>query len=315
MTIAALDRLDLLVAGRPALRRLTDVVLRAWPDHADYLATSYAARTSALMDTSEAMAEVVLRLAGDRAEQVAVDYRWLCGQIREEEINFARTDAYRYSSFEQTNAHVYSDDVFMERYMHGLLYSHVLWYMHLSSLHFFRGRLAARVFPGGRVMEVGSGHGLLIYLALVELGMAEAVAWDISPISLEQTRAALSLLGAADRARYAIQDMHKVEPGGETFDLIILSHLLEHLDDPIDALQKLRHTVAKGGHLFVNIPLNAPMPDHLVLLRDPDEAVDLITKGGFRVIEIASHTTQAATLPRALKRQIAVTCSIIAEPA
>ena len=40
----------------------------------------------------------------------------------------------------------------------------------------------------------------------------------------------------------------------------------------------------------------------------------MLEDGGFRVLEIASHTTQAASLPRALKRKIAVTCSIIAEP-
>jgi len=310
-----MSELDTILAQRPALQRLTGLVTAAWPEHREYLAASYGARTPALLDTSEAMADVVLRLAGGRAEQVAQDYRWLCDRIREEEINFARTDAYRFSTFAETNANVYSDDAFMERYMHGLLYSHVLWYMHASSLHFFRGRLAARVQPGGKVMEVGSGHGLLIYLALTELGLDEAVAWDISPVSLEQTRAALTALGTAERTRYAIQDMHKVEAGSENFDLIILSHLLEHLERPVDALQKMRNAVAKGGYLFVNVPLNAPMPDHLQLLRDPDEAVKLMTDGGFRVLEIASHTTQAAPLPRALKRKIAVTCSIIAEPA
>ena len=306
--------LDTLLQGRPALARLTGLVTSTWPAHADFLTKSFAMRTPSLMDTSEAMSEVVLRLAGDRAEKVAEDYHWLCEQIREEELNFARTDAYRFETFAQTNEHVYSDDAFMERYMHGLLYSHILWYMHASSLHFLRERLAARVKPGGKVMEVGSGHGLLIYLALTELGMEEAVAWDISQVSLDQTREALELLGTADRARYELQDMHQVEAGSEKFELIILSHLLEHLEEPVDALLKIRNAVAKGGYLFVNVPLNAPMPDHLQLLRDPDDAVKMITDGGFRVLEIASHTTQGATLPRALKRKIAVTCSIIAEP-
>lgn len=306
--------MDELLAGRPDLARLTALVTDVWPEHADYLHKSFAVRTPALLDTSDEVAKVVLTLAGDHARKVAEDYRWLCEVIREEELNFARTDAYRYATFAETNAHVYSDDVFMERYMHGLLLSHVLWYMHTSSLQFFLGRLAARVQPGGRLMEVGSGHGLLIYLALTKLGMREAVAWDISAVSLDQTKAALGLLGMGDRARYAIQDMHTIEQGAEQFDLIILSHLLEHLEQPVDALQKIRHAVAKGGHLFVNIPLNAPMPDHLQLLSDPSEVVAMIETGGFRVLEIASHTTQAASLPRALKRKIAVTCSVIAEP-
>jgi 2-polyprenyl-3-methyl-5-hydroxy-6-metoxy-1,4-benzoquinol methylase len=312
--MAAMAGMDELLAARPDLARLTALVTAAWPEHADYLHKSYASRTPALLDTSDAVAKVVLQLAGDHAGKVAEDYRWLCDVIREEELNFARTDAYRYSTFAETNANVYSDDVFMERYMHGLLLSHVLWYMHISSLQFFLSRLGARVQPGGKLMEVGSGHGLLIYLALTKLGLSEAVAWDISAVSLDQTRAALGQLGMGDRARYAIQDMHKIEQGSEQFDLIILSHLLEHLEQPVDALQKIRHAVAKGGYLFVNIPLNAPMPDHLQLLGDPAEVVAMIEAGGFRVLEIASHTTQAAPLPRALKRKTAVTCSVIAEP-
>ena len=107
--------------------------------------------------------------------------------------------------------------------------------------------------------------------------------------------------------------MHEVDDASEQFDLIILSHLLEHLEQPVDALHKIRNAVAKGGFLFVNVPLNAPMPDHLQLLSDPSDAVKMVEDGGFRVLEIASHTTQAASLPRALKRKTAVTCSIIAE--
>lgn len=308
------EDLALLLEGHPMLARLTGLVLDAWPEHADFLLSSYKARTPALLATSDDMAGVVLKLAAGREAAVASDYRWLCDQIRDEEINFARTDAYRYSTFAETNANVYSDNAFMERYMHGLLFSHVLWYMHVSSLHFFRQRLAARVKPGGKVMEVGSGHGLLVYLALVELGMKEAVAWDISAISLDQTRHALESLGMGDKARYEIQDMHQVAPGSEKFDLVILSHLLEHLEDPVDALSKMRNAVAKGGYLFVNVPLNAPMPDHLQLYRQPEEVAAVLEQGGFRVLEIASHTTQAISLPRALKRKIAVTCSVIAEP-
>ena len=176
-----------MLAGRPDLARLTALVTGVWPEHAEYLQKSFAVRTPALLDTSDEVAKVVLALAGDHAQKVAEDYRWLCEVIREEELNFARTDAYRFSTFAETNAHVYSDDVFMERYMHGLLLSHVLWYMHTSSLEFFLGRLAARVQPGGKLMEVGSGHGLLIYLALTKLGLREAVAWDISAVSLDQT--------------------------------------------------------------------------------------------------------------------------------
>jgi 2-polyprenyl-3-methyl-5-hydroxy-6-metoxy-1,4-benzoquinol methylase len=302
-------------AHHPNIARLVDAVVDVWPDHGTYLEKSFGARTDSLLDTSDKMAAAVLELAADDVRGTAEDYRWLCDRIREEELNFARTDAYRFSTFEETNAHVYSDDDFMKRYMNGLLFSHVLWFMHASSLHFFAQRLAARVKAGGKVLEVGSGHGLLLFLCLRDLKMREAVAWDLSPVSLEHTKAALARLGAEGRARFAVQDMHQAEATGEQFGLVILSHLLEHLDDPIPALATVKKLLTKDGVLFVNVPLNAPMPDHLQLLRDPSEAEKMLVDGGFRVLEIASHTTQAMPLGKALKRKAAVTCSIIAEPA
>lgn len=307
--------LDHLIGPWPNLSRLVAIVLGRWPDHADYLRKSLAVRSAGMMATSDGVAAAVLALAGDKADSVADDYRWLCDRIREEEVEFARTGRYRYQSFEQTNAFVYSDDSFMERYMHGLLFSHVLWFMHASSLHFFRQRLEARLTLGGRALEVGSGHGLLLYLALTDLRMAEAHGWDLSEVSLAQTKAALGLLGASDRAHFAIRDLNRVAPSPETFDLVILSHILEHLDDPVGALHRIRPVIGKRGLLFVNVPLNAPMPDHVVLLESPDDAADLLRQAGFRIVEAASHTTQGMTLSQALKRRTAVTCSIIAEPA
>jgi len=309
------DRTELfaLASPWPNLVRLITAVLNCWPEHAGYLRKSFAERSAGMLATSDHVAGSVLALAGDRASQIAADYRWLGDRIREEEIEFARTGHYRYSSFEQTNAHVYGDDIFMERYMHGLLFSHVLWFMHASSLHFFRTRLEARVRKEGRVLEVGSGHGLLLYLALNDLGFAEAHAWDLSEISLSQTRAALALLGAEGRSHFAIRDMHSVKLEGETFDLIILSHILEHLENPISALERMRPALGKNGLLFVNVPINAPMPDHVFLLETPDAALELLRSGGYRVVEMATHTTQAMSLSQALRRKTALTCSIIAE--
>lgn len=298
----------------PALARLHALVVAAWPGHAAYLDKSLAGRSAAVLATSEAVADILLRLVGDRGAEMATDYHWLCDRIAEEELHFARTGAYRYGSFAETNAHVYSDADFMRRYMHGLMLSHVLWSMHAGSLEFFLGRIAARCPVGGRVLEVGSGHGLLLYLALERLGFASAEAWDLSSESLAQTRHALAVLGASDRATFTLQDMHHPPADIGKFDLVILSHILEHLEDPAAALRGIRPALGKAGLLFVNVPLNAPMPDHIVLLRDPAEALALVENAGFRVLDYGAHTTQNMPLPQALRRQVAVTCSIIAQP-
>ena len=200
--------------------------------------------------------------------------------------------------------------------MHGLLFSHVLWYMHASSLHFFRQRLEVRAPRGGRVLEVGSGHGLLLYLAYTDFGLAEAHGWDLSEVRSPRHATRSPSLGRSATISISVfRICITSSPSGEKFDLVILSHILEHLDDPVSALLKMRDAVSKRGVLFVNVPLNAPMPDHIILLENPGQAAELIEKGGFRIVEMATHTTQAKRLSQSLRQRIAVTCSIIAEPA
>ncbi len=304
---------SLTLTAYPQLDRMVGLVLSRWPEHRAYLTKSLGRRSPAELATSELAAAAVMKLAAANADDVADDYRWLCGMLREEELNFARTDAYRYSTFEETNTHVYSNAVLMARYMHGLLFSHVLWFGFAASLHYFLQRLEARLPKGARVLEVGPGHGLLLYLALTELGAGEVHGWDVSQVSLDQTAEAMTLLSATAQLR--IQDMNRVEPGAEGFDLVILSHLLEHLEDPVTALKSMRGAIAKGGKLLVNIPTNAPNPDHLVLLRHPDEALKMMREGGFNVVEHAVFTTEGASLTSALRKNAATIVSIIAEAA
>jgi SAM-dependent methyltransferase len=301
------------LAAYPALDAMVALVLSRWPEHRAYIDKSIGRRSRQEMATSELAAAAVMKLAADNAETVADDYRWLCGMLREEELNFARTGAYRYATFEDALKYVYSDEALMARYMHGLLFSHVLWFGFAASLHFFLQRLEARLPKNGRVLEVGPGHGLLLYLALTRLNAAEVHGWDVSQVSLDQTAEAMALLGASAELR--IQDMNRVEPGADNFDLVILSHLLEHLEDPVTALKSMRGAIAKGGKLLVNIPTNAPNPDHLILLRHPDEALQMVRDGGFNVVEHAVFTTEGGSLTSALRKHAATIVSIIAEPA
>ena len=115
----------------PQLAHLIGAVAESWPEHSPYLAKSLAARTDDLLETSDRVATAVLELAEPNVREYAEDYRWLCARIRDDELYFARHDSYRLKTFEETNRDVYADAEFMRRYMNGLLYSHVLWYMHI----------------------------------------------------------------------------------------------------------------------------------------------------------------------------------------
>jgi 2-polyprenyl-3-methyl-5-hydroxy-6-metoxy-1,4-benzoquinol methylase len=299
----------------PATRRVVEAVLDAWPEHEKYIHRSFSGRDDGLLGTTELLADAALTLAGDRLPIIAEHYRWTCDRLREEELFFHREGHYRLSTFAEADAEVYSNVDYMERYMDGLLLSQVLWFNHAASCHFFLSETPQLLRPDGAYLEVGAGHGLMMYLALRDFGLAEATAWDLSTVSLDQTRGALSLLGFED-AHFAAQNMMEPLPEGTTFDLVVLSEILEHLEDPISAMRRVRPLVAaEGGLVFVNVPINSPSPDHLYLMETPDDARALLTESGFEIVVDGFFATQGVPLDRALRNRISISACMIGRPA
>lgn len=299
----------------PASRAIADAVLEVWPEHLRYLRKSFAGRDPALMATTERLAEAAQLLAGTRIGEIAVHYRWTCDRLREEELHFHRTGRYRLSSFAEADREVYSDAAYMARYMDGLLFSQVLWVNHAASCHFFLTETPVLLAPGARYLEIGPGHGLMIYLALRDFGLASASAWDISEVSLAQTRAALERLGRSD-CDFRVQDIAAAHGEAGAYDLVVVSEVLEHLEDPGAALGYLRPLIApERGLLFVNVPMNSPSPDHLYLLESPEAARALLTGNGFEILAEGFFATQGTALERALRNRVSVSACLLARPA
>jgi len=299
----------------PATRVILEAVLEVWPDHARYATKSLSIRDQGLLETTELLSAAALTLVGERLPEVAHGYRWTCDRLREEELYFHRNEEYRLKTFAEADAEVYSNTSYMEKYVDGLLLTQVLWYNHVASFHFFLREIPPRLRPEGRYLEIGPGHGLMMYLALREFGLGRSTAWDLSRVSIDQTRAALAKLGF-ENAEFAVQDLATVEPSDETYDLVVLSEVLEHLEDPHTALERVRPLVEPdGGLLFVNVPLNSPSPDHIYLLRTPEEARSLLTDSGFEVLHEAHFATQGTKIERALRNKVSVAACMLARRA
>lgn len=306
--------LQTLATTHPATARIMQAVLAVWPEHDRYICKSLEARDAATRRTTETLAAAALILAGDRLPQIAAHYRWTCDRLREEELHFHRSGTYRLKTFAEANREVYANAAYMEKYVDGLLLSQILWANHAASCSFFLSTAPELLATGGRLLEIGPGHGLMTYLALRDFGLASAVAWDLSAVSIEQTRAALVLLGF-DNVEYDVRDMMTVVPGAETFDMVVLSEILEHLEDPMAAMRAVRGLVRPGGLVFVNVPINSPSPDHLYLMQTPDEARALLTDTGFTIVAEGFFATQGADLARALRNHVSVSACMFARPA
>jgi len=295
----------------PATERIVAAVLENWPDHAKYVSKSFAMRDDEERATTEILAEAALVLEGDRLPTLAANYRWTCDRLREEELHFHRTGGYRLTTFEDAEREVYSNDEYMERYVDGLLLSQILWFNHVGSCNFYFREAPGLLKPHGRLLEIGPGHGLMTYLALRDFGLASAVAWDLSPVSVEHTRMALAKLGF-DNVTCAVRDAMSVRAGEQEFDFIVLSEVLEHIEDPMAVMARLHDLLAKDGLIFINVPINSPSPDHIYLMKTPDDARRLLTQNGFEIVKEAMFATQGTKIDRALKNAVSVSVNMFA---
>jgi ubiquinone/menaquinone biosynthesis C-methylase UbiE len=304
--------------ARPALDRLLAETLQRWPAHARYMAKSMDNRAPEVLDISDRVADVVLRLAGDDTQSLdraVADYRFLCEDIvLPEELFFRREGRYRLSTFAEALHEVYSNDSFMDRYMNGLLFSNVIWHNHAHAMTDFVTRYLPRLPQGAAHLEIGPGHGIFLYFAAEAPNVGSLTGWDLSPASIAKTAHALKTLGVTRPVTLIEQDMFTVadpEPA-DMVDSIVMSEILEHVEDPVAALRSAARSLRPGGHVWINVPANSPSPDHIFLVESPDHANRIVADAGLEVVASAAYPMMGASLEKAAKNQLSVSCVVTA---
>jgi 2-polyprenyl-3-methyl-5-hydroxy-6-metoxy-1,4-benzoquinol methylase len=121
------------------------------------------------------------------------------------------------------------------------------WYEHTAnaaSIH-YSARIFARHFRGGSCLELGPAEGLMTRELLGRFAKVTAV--DGSAVFCEKLRRELP----------AVEVVHalfeELNPPGR-YDAIVLSHVLEHVDDPAGLLRRARGWLAPGGMVCGAVP-------------------------------------------------------------
>lgn len=306
------------VTGAARLDDLIARVVARWPDHAGYIAKSFDGHEAAVIAICDELARIVLTLGARRAggvESLIDDYRFLCESIvLPEELHFRRHGTYRLTNFADAERECYANGPFMDRYMNGLLVSNILWSNHAHAFEAYVNGYLPRLPAGAAHLEIGPGHGLFLFFAARLARLARIEGWDVSPTSIGNTRAALDVLGVerpVDLKLVNLFDAPTAEAGGG-FDSIVMSEILEHLEDPVAAMRAAARHLKPGGHLWVNVPANSPAPDHIFLVNGPEHAVTLVKEAGLEVVNSAAFPMSGATLEKATKRKLAISCVVLA---
>ena len=158
--------------------------------------------------------------------------------------------------------------------------------------------LIPRGQDGLRALDVGCGAGGLL-LALERAG------WDVTGLEWDSQAAALARRNAT---RPVLEgDFRQMNLPRGSYDLVVLSHVFEHFDDPINTLGRIKELLATSGRAVLFYPnpesLGARIygkawfpweaPRHLVM--PPGSALSrAAARVGLVTIEIQSHGKDAA---------------------
>lgn len=114
----------------------------------------------------------------------------------------------------------------------------------------FIARYLARADHGGRggrrrMLDLGCGDGTVLWLARED-------GWDVKGIELfpEHTRLVRETLGLDVET----SDITSYDGANASWDCVVLTHVLEHLPDPVGALRKIRNLLTPDGIGVLEFP-------------------------------------------------------------
>lgn len=151
-----------------------------------------------------------------------------------------------------------------------------------------------RFVPGGRMLDVGCGNGR--YLSTMR-----TLGWDVQGVELSDEgvrvcRMADLPVHHGDLASAAFPD--------DSFDLVTVRHVIEHIADPQPFMAELARVLKPGGQLVIETPNGNALgrslmgavwyandvPRHLVLF-NPESLERLAAQHGLRQVDVSLETT------------------------
>jgi SAM-dependent methyltransferase len=107
--------------------------------------------------------------------------------------------------------------------------------------------LIARHVPAGDLLDIGCGHGLM-------LDEARRRGYSVTGLELSQAAAAYARdVLELDVREERVEALAEAQPE-QRFQVIVLADIIEHLDDPVGALDACERLLAPGGALCIVTP-------------------------------------------------------------
>lgn len=98
----------------------------------------------------------------------------------------------------------------------------------------------------------------------------------------------------------------------EKFDFITMGEVLEHVDNPVTLLNKLKELLSSGGKSFVSTCVNCPAIDHTYHFRATDEIREMFASCGLVIIRELVLPVEDLPMDEIIDKRITINyCAIL----
>lgn len=105
-----------------------------------------------------------------------------------------------------------------------------------------------------RVLDLGCGVGLYDFAIAWKWPNSRILGVDINPIQIEFATSKAHELGLSNRLKFECADVTNWHPNNEYWDVVLLTDIIEHLENPSFCLRTVRRAVRKGSQVILSVP-------------------------------------------------------------
>jgi len=169
----------------------------------------------------------------------------------------------------------------------------------IRAFRFFRALKIFTAYPYARsILDIGSGRGFVLYYLKKYFKFKKAVGIQISRNACEFSRKKLGL-------EIIENDFLDIQFSEEKFDLVTMTHVLEHVARPQGYIEKISRILNDGGELIIEVPNFSSWTrylsgrhwlgldlDYHVTFFTPDSLRNLLKKYGFKIKTVRSFSLE-----------------------